>query len=280
MIDRSFYVYALLDPRKPGLYRYGKWKFDHELFYIGKGKGRRYLESSSCFSGNTIKSRIVAKIAGIGKMPISIIKKSGLTEREAFDVERNLIARIGKRNRRTGPLCNIADGGEGSSGAKVSEEVIKRRTKTLKKTIRNRSPDIRERIARQMRESRGYSQEEFRARVAHKNPGIVVLDSFGSFRETGLMRIKLLCGCKAQASAKSLFNTTLKRPSCFSCDFRARIKDELPQLKVLSVPTHTRERVRYKCIAGHMFEQEARVQWNRLSGCPHCNISHLKGRSK
>ena len=37
-----FYVYALLDPRKPGKFRYGKWVFSHEPFYVGKGHGTRY----------------------------------------------------------------------------------------------------------------------------------------------------------------------------------------------------------------------------------------------
>jgi len=38
-----FYVYALLDPRKPGRYVYETWEFDHEPFYVGKGSGNRII---------------------------------------------------------------------------------------------------------------------------------------------------------------------------------------------------------------------------------------------
>ena len=29
------YVYVYLDPRKPGIFGYGEYKFDHEPFYVG-----------------------------------------------------------------------------------------------------------------------------------------------------------------------------------------------------------------------------------------------------
>ena len=36
-----FYIYALLDPRRPGIYVYGKYEFDFEPLYIGKGHNDR-----------------------------------------------------------------------------------------------------------------------------------------------------------------------------------------------------------------------------------------------
>ena len=52
----SFYVYAYLDPRKPGKFKYGEYEFTHEPFYIGKGtKSRinRHLAGNGGF--NTIE---------------------------------------------------------------------------------------------------------------------------------------------------------------------------------------------------------------------------------
>ena len=39
----DFYVYVWLDPRKPGEYKYGKYMFDHEPIYVGKGYKNRGL---------------------------------------------------------------------------------------------------------------------------------------------------------------------------------------------------------------------------------------------
>ena len=41
MNNNRFYVYALLDPRKPGRYEYKDICFLYEPFYIGKGCGDR-----------------------------------------------------------------------------------------------------------------------------------------------------------------------------------------------------------------------------------------------
>jgi len=41
--DRRSYIYVYLDPCKPGNYKYGKYKFDYEPFYVGKGRNNRWM---------------------------------------------------------------------------------------------------------------------------------------------------------------------------------------------------------------------------------------------
>ena len=52
MNDNRFYVYALLDPRKPGRYEYKDICFLYEPFYIGKGKENRCYDH---FRGGSLK---------------------------------------------------------------------------------------------------------------------------------------------------------------------------------------------------------------------------------
>ena len=43
MFTNIFYTYVYLDPRKPGCYECGEYKFDYEPFYVGKGHDIQYL---------------------------------------------------------------------------------------------------------------------------------------------------------------------------------------------------------------------------------------------
>ena len=79
-----YYVYALLDPRRPGPFKYGNWKFDFEPFYVGKGKDNRafkHLDHTLGNCGNLHKVRKIAKIRReTNEEPVVLIKRKGLSE--------------------------------------------------------------------------------------------------------------------------------------------------------------------------------------------------------
>lgn len=139
---KAFYVYVLLDLRKPGEFRYGHWKFEYEPFYVGKGcDGRKdnHLESylrrgpGAKLADFRLRSqfRMYCKIRAIhratGGLPTAIKKRRRLTEKQAFALERRLIARIGREDYGEGPLINSHDGGLGGS----SRQMFTKKTRAL-----------------------------------------------------------------------------------------------------------------------------------------------------
>lgn len=93
MNDRRFYVYVDI-------------RLNRDIFYVGKGSGDRYkVFTRSC---NKHWMAIVKKENGFGRRIVDL----GLTETEAFDLERKLI----KKHKKT--VVNLTNGGEGVSGFK------------------------------------------------------------------------------------------------------------------------------------------------------------------
>ena len=108
------YIYALLDPRKPGPFSYNDLAiFDYEPFYIGKGTKNRHRD----FRTRTRWCKgIIKHLKTIGLKPLSFIIQDNLSDEQAFTLEREWIQIIGKRYEGTGPLVNTDDGGRGCSG--------------------------------------------------------------------------------------------------------------------------------------------------------------------
>lgn len=121
MEKNDFYVYIYLDPRKPGEYIYEDLKFDHEPFYVGKGRDKRMFDH--LYDQNTYNSYKINKINRI-KMskstPIIMKIYDKLNENVAFEKEKETILKIGRLEK--GPLVNFSDGGEGQCGYKHREE--------------------------------------------------------------------------------------------------------------------------------------------------------------
>ncbi len=116
-----FYVYELWDPIKT------------EPFYVGKGKERpgcvRYEDHLKKALGiknfrdqNYHKLNRIKKIVREGSQPeVKIIIKTE-DETTVFNKEIELIKFYGRRDKNTGSLTNMTDGGEGASGRVFSEE--------------------------------------------------------------------------------------------------------------------------------------------------------------
>lgn len=116
VIENIFYVYLLRRPDK--IWADGK----AQPFYVGKGSGNRvrvHLWRKGC---NPYKENVVQKIIAMGMEVISEKVYEDLSEEEAFEKERELIKFYGRENNGTGILCNMTDGGEGTSGWELSDE--------------------------------------------------------------------------------------------------------------------------------------------------------------
>jgi len=123
----KFYVYAILDPRKPGEYIYDTVKFQFEPFYIGKGSNRRITRhlTNSEINKSTFKSNKIKKILSVGLQPVMLKIQERLTEKEALRLEMEIISTIGKTDH-DGPLTNQTDGGDGISGFVHTKETKER----------------------------------------------------------------------------------------------------------------------------------------------------------
>jgi hypothetical protein len=106
--SRIFYVYAFL--------RSSASNAGPKLspYYIGKGQGQRAYCQHRCGAPRPTDLSFI------------VFVQEGLTEEEAFDLEKYCIALYGRVDLGTGILRNLTDGGEGRSGFVVSEDMRRR----------------------------------------------------------------------------------------------------------------------------------------------------------
>jgi hypothetical protein len=142
-IKDNFSLYAILDPRKPGIFHYNdcEYTFEYEPFYIGRGSGscykRKYRHLSEKMyekeGNNLIKINKIKSIRKDGYEPIFIVIHSNLSLEKSCELESRYIKTIGKYIEGTGCLTNVSDGGEfGRIGAIMSEEQKTKISETMK----------------------------------------------------------------------------------------------------------------------------------------------------
>lgn len=91
-----------------------KTKDTNKIFYIGIGNIKRPY---SKYKRNILWKNIVNK----HDYKIEILHQN-LTWEEACNIEINLIKEYGRRDNKTGILCNMTDGGDGKLGSKMSDK--------------------------------------------------------------------------------------------------------------------------------------------------------------
>ena len=130
--DPVFYVYAYMDPRVPGQFEYNSFILSHQPKYIGKGMGRRIYAHMLCLKSQEIshKANWLRELNSLGLSPVVVKLVENIADREAQDLEKMLIAAIGRSDLNAGPLCNHTDGGDGTSGHSHSIESRKKWVET------------------------------------------------------------------------------------------------------------------------------------------------------
>ncbi len=113
--DKAFHVYIYKDPRP---------RKKLVPIYVGKGKTASERADVHWVHGakNPFLKSVLKKIRALGLKPDIEIVGWFDDEYEAFRLEVALIARIGRRDLALGPLLNLTDGGDGTSGCIVTPE--------------------------------------------------------------------------------------------------------------------------------------------------------------
>lgn len=115
-MENEHYIYVYLDNRKPGMWSYNGINFNHQPFYVGKGKHGRLKQhlQPKRLSDNSIKSNTINKIISeTNELPIHYKIYDGLSFDEANRIEIDMIKHFGRVDLNTGILTNMTDGGEG-----------------------------------------------------------------------------------------------------------------------------------------------------------------------
>ena len=145
--DQKYYVYAYL-------------RDDQTPYYIGKGINRRAYQAHKRKNGSDMLPKDISRIK---------ILHENLSEKQAFDLEKELILDYGRKDLGTGILRNLTEGGEGNrrTGWKHSEEakLAMSKAKIGKPSHRKGVPSPMKGVAR---------SEETKKKISEANKGRVI----------------------------------------------------------------------------------------------------------
>lgn len=184
-----YYVYIYLDPRIKSSFKYDDLEFGYEPFYVGKGTGLR-MYSHLCDKHRSFKTNKIKSITKSKLDPIILKYKENLTEEEAYNLEIELIKKIGRSNLNEGPLTNLTPGGDGGSvkGKKKRPRTKEEIDHLRKFTLGRKHSDETRKI---MREKRQAEDPEITARRAQSMKKPInklsltgeIIESFSSVKE-------------------------------------------------------------------------------------------------
>ena len=145
--DKSYYVYAYL-------------REDQTPYYIGKGIDRRAYQAHKRKNGSDMLPDDTSRIK---------LLHENLSEKQAFDLEKELIVKYGRKDLGTGILRNLTEGGEGNrrTGWNHSEEakLAMSKAKIGKPSHRKGVPSPMKGVAR---------SEETKKKISEANKGRVI----------------------------------------------------------------------------------------------------------
>jgi len=177
-MNKEFYIYVYLDPRIIGEYKYDKYIFNNEPFYIGKGSGLRFkdhvkksrLENNK---QNFLKNRKIKSILKDNLNPIIKIIFKSTNEKMVLLEEIKIIKLIGRKILNTGTLTNLTDGGDGCENRFITEEFRKKQSDIMKSYYKAHPPtkETNDKISKTLLSRKIIRSEETKNKigVANKN---------------------------------------------------------------------------------------------------------------
>lgn len=258
------YVYVYLDVRKKkGRYVYtcpsGKQViFSYPPYYVGKGKGYRsqaHLRDAlkadlDLGSANRMKIGITRKILDSGRVPKILVIPTRLSPSVALAFEIDLIAGIGRRNLKTGPLTNLTDGGEGNVGFVHSPESRQKTSSSNAAVWAARTEKDRKVIGAKV--SAG-NKAAWATKTGADNKARQLKRA-----ATEASRPQIECPhCKATSSRKGV----MRAFHFDNCRFKGMSAEEI-RIEKHGTPDERRELHRQRCIE--------RAQYRPILICPHC----------